>query len=66
MRARPGGPNPSGPAYDTITLMKKKIFVEKQKFDAALGALLKAKPIPRKGITTQGKRGPKTPIFQKS
>jgi hypothetical protein len=39
--------------------------VEKQKFDAVLKALLNTKPIARKDIKTSGKRGPKTPIFQK-
>ena len=43
----------------------KKIVVEKEKFDAALSALLKAKPIPRTKIITRGRRGPKAPIFQK-
>jgi hypothetical protein len=37
--------------------------VEKAKFDDLLGKLLKAKPEPRKKIKTQGKRGPKRPIF---
>jgi hypothetical protein len=37
--------------------------VEKEKFDAALAKLLRAKPQPRKKIKTKGKRGPKTPIF---
>jgi len=45
--------------------MKKRLFVEKQKFDAAISALLKTKPIERKRIKTSGKRGPKTPLFQK-
>lgn len=45
--------------------MKKKIVVEKEKFDAVLGALLKAKPIPRDKIKTRGKRGSKKPLFQK-
>jgi hypothetical protein len=33
--------------------------VEKEKFDALLGKLLKAKPEPRKKIKTTGKRGSK-------
>jgi hypothetical protein len=37
----------------------------KEKFDALLGKLLKAKPEPRKKIKTQGKRGPKTPILSR-
>jgi hypothetical protein len=45
--------------------MKKRILVEKSKFDTALTALLKAKPIERKKLKTSGKHGPKTPIFQK-
>ena len=45
--------------------MKKKVFVEKEKFDAVLSALLKSKPIERKSIKTSGKRGPKTPLFPK-
>lgn len=45
--------------------MKKRILVEKDKFDAVLKALLDTKPIERKKIKTSGKRGPKTPIFQK-
>jgi len=45
--------------------MKRKIVVEKEKFDAVLKALLESKPIERKNIKTSGKRGPKTPLFQK-
>jgi hypothetical protein len=33
--------------------------VEKNKFDAALAKLLKAKPAPKKNIKTSGKRGSK-------
>ena len=36
--------------------MKKKIVVEKEKFDAALVSLLKAEPMPMKSIKTTGKR----------
>jgi hypothetical protein len=45
--------------------MGKKIVVEKEKFDAVLSALLKSKPIKRSKIKTTGRRGPKTPLFQK-
>ncbi len=66
MRARPEGPNPSGPVqHGIIIAMKKKVLVEKKKFDAVLSALLKSKPKPRKNIKTSGKRGAKTPMFQK-
>jgi len=37
--------------------------VEKEKFDALLGKLLKAKPEPRKQIKTRGKHGSKKPIL---
>jgi hypothetical protein len=37
--------------------------VEKDKFDAALAKLLKAKPTPKKDIKTKGKRGSKKPII---
>jgi hypothetical protein len=46
--------------------MKKKIVVEKEKFDAVMSALLKSKPISRKEIKTAGKHGTRTPILQKS
>jgi hypothetical protein len=39
--------------------------VEKRKFDAVLGKLLKAKPEPRRQIKTAGKHAPKTPILTK-
>ncbi len=45
--------------------VKKRVFVQKEKFDAVLSALLKSKPIERKKIKTSGKHGPKTPLFQK-
>ncbi len=45
--------------------MKKKITVEKEKFDAVLSALLKSKPIERSQIKTSGKRGSKAPLFTK-
>jgi hypothetical protein len=45
--------------------MRKKIVVEKEKFDAVLAALLKSKPIERSQIKTSGKRGSKAPLFQK-
>jgi hypothetical protein len=38
--------------------------VEKEKFDALLGKLLKAKPEPRKKIRTKGKYGSKGPIIK--
>jgi hypothetical protein len=37
----------------------------KEKLDALLGRLLKAKPEPRKQIKTQGRKGPKTPILSR-
>jgi hypothetical protein len=65
VHARSEGPNPSGPVHIMLSSsrMKKKILVEKRKFDAVLSALLKAKPIPARKIKTTGKRGPKTPMF---
>ncbi len=45
--------------------MKRKIVVEKEKFDAVLSALLRSKPIERKNIKTSGKRGSKAPLFPK-
>jgi len=39
--------------------MKKKVFVEKEKFDAALTKLLHAKPVPRTSIKASSKRSPK-------
>jgi hypothetical protein len=50
-----------------LTMEKKKrneepVIVEKEKFDAALASLLKAKPVPMKKIKTTGKR-PKGPLF---
>ena len=42
-----------------------RMKANKEKFDALLGKLLKAKPEPRKKIKTQGKRGPKTPILSR-
>ena len=44
--------------------MKKKIVVEKEKFDAALVSLLKAGPVPMKSIKTTGKR-PKGTLIPK-
>jgi len=37
--------------------------VEKEKFDAILVKLIKAKPAPRKSIKTQGRRGEKKAII---
>jgi len=44
--------------------MKKKIIVEKKKFDGVLSQLLKTKPIPMKSIRTTGKR-PKGTLIPK-
>jgi hypothetical protein len=41
---------------------KKKVIVEEAKFNAVLGQLLKAKPMPMKKIKTTGKR-PKGSLF---
>ncbi len=46
--------------------MKKRIVVEKSRFDAVLSQLLNAKAVPRKAIKTRGKHGPKTPLFSPS
>jgi hypothetical protein len=43
--------------------MKKRIFVEKAKFDAALTKLIHAKPVPRTSIKATGKRGSMKPII---
>ena len=43
--------------------MKKKVFVQKEKFDAVLSAMLKTKPMPREKIKTKGNRGPKKVLF---
>jgi hypothetical protein len=43
--------------------MRKKILVEEKKFDAVLGALLKAKPMPMKKLRTSGRKGSKAPLF---
>ena len=45
--------------------MKKKLVVEKEKFDSLLSRVLQTKPAPREKIETSGKRGPKTPILAK-
>ncbi len=42
----------------------RSMKVEKQKFDAVLGKLLKAKPVPRTSIKATGKRNPR-PILAK-
>lgn len=39
--------------------------VEKEKFDAVLGKLIKAKPVPRTSVKATGRRGPKKPILRK-
>jgi hypothetical protein len=38
--------------------------VEKQKFDAVLSKLIKAKPVPRTSIKSTGKRSSKEPILK--
>ena len=45
--------------------MKKRLLVERGKFDAVLSALLKSKPIERSKIKTGGDRGSRKPLFQK-
>ena len=42
---------------------KKRVFVEKKKFDAVLSAMLKTKPVPREKIKTKGNRGAKRVLF---
>jgi hypothetical protein len=44
-------------------MAKQKVFVEKEKFDAVLGMLLTAKPLPMRSVKTGGKRGPKAPVI---
>jgi hypothetical protein len=43
-------------------MAEKKVIVEEGKFNAVLGQLLKAKPVPMKKIKTTGKR-PKGSLF---
>ena len=43
--------------------MKKKLTVEKEKFDAVLAKLLSMKPIPMKNLKTRGRKGSKAPII---
>lgn len=63
--ARSESPNLSGPAIMLAwENMKRKIVVEKEKFDAVLSRLLKASPIPMKKIKTTGKR-PKGTLIPK-
>jgi len=45
--------------------MRKSLKVEKRKFDAVLGRMLKAKPVPRTSIKASSKRAPKKPILSK-
>jgi len=45
--------------------MKKRVVVEKKKFDAVLSVLLRSKPIPAKKIKGANKHAPKTPMFAK-
>jgi hypothetical protein len=56
------------PPNDVIMLpMKKKLVVEKKKFDAVLSQLLKMKPLPMKQLKTRlktrGRKGSKAPII---
>jgi hypothetical protein len=48
-----------------VEMSGNEMKIEKRKFDALLGKLLKAKPEPRKAIKTQGRKGSKTPILAK-
>ncbi len=51
-------PTRTGPAIICYyPVMKKKVVVEKEKFDAVLSQFLKSDPAPRKAIKTRGKRG---------
>jgi len=43
--------------------MKKKVNVEKEKFDSALSRLIHAKLVPRTSIKATGKRGSKSAIL---
>lgn len=43
----------------------RSMKVEKGKFDALLGKLLKAKPVPRTSVKATGKRGSKKAILPK-
>ena len=45
---------------------EKSLLVSKKAFDEVLTRLLSSKPLPKSKIRTRGKRGPKTPIFQKT
>jgi len=42
--------------------MKKRLAVEKKKFDAVLGKLIKANPVPRTSVKASGTRGSKKQI----
>jgi len=44
--------------------MKKKLVVEKEKFDAVLTKLIHTKPVPRTSIKASSKRSPK-PILSR-
>lgn len=48
-----------------IIPMKKKLLVEKSKFDAMLSRVVQANPVPRTSIKATGKRGSKSPILAK-
>jgi hypothetical protein len=43
--------------------MKKKILVDKNKFDSVLSQLLKMKPMPMKRLKTRGRKGSKAQII---
>jgi hypothetical protein len=52
--------NPEG---NRVTPMKKKLVVDKDKFDTVLAKLLKMKPMPMKSLKTRGRRGSKAPLL---
>lgn len=43
--------------------MKRRLVVEKEKFDAVLKKLLEKKPIPAKELKTRGRKGSKAPLI---
>lgn len=44
-------------------MAKKRVFVEKKKFDALLSQLIKTSPVPMKKVKTKGNRGAKRVLF---
>jgi hypothetical protein len=69
-RLRVSGSPSTGDIVLDAHLARKVYFwwtmkISKDKFDAALGKLLKAKPVPRTSIKATGKRGSKKPILSK-